>query len=78
MTDGGKAREVALALDSAPETTPRDERLIDGRNPFAGALVANLSPRLAEELKMPVFHHRRGGSRCLARFARRPRRLRDG
>ena len=31
----------------------KDERLIDGRNPFAGALVANLSPRLAEELQMP-------------------------
>jgi Do/DeqQ family serine protease len=48
----GAEREVALKLEQAPETQPKDERLIDGNNPFAGALVANLSPRLADSLQM--------------------------
>ncbi|MFB2552084.1 DegQ family serine endoprotease [Ensifer soli] len=53
LADGAKTRDVTLALTRAPETTPPDERLIEGRNPFAGAVVANLSPRLAEDLRMP-------------------------
>ena len=53
VSDAGKEQDLTLVLDRAPETTPRDERLIEGRNPFAGAVVANLSPRLAEELRMP-------------------------
>ncbi|MCO5733988.1 DegQ family serine endoprotease [Rhizobium sp. SSA_523] len=53
VEDGGKAREVDLTLDTAPETVPRDERLIDGRNPFAGSRIANLSPRIATELHLP-------------------------
>ncbi|MEW9615583.1 DegQ family serine endoprotease [Shinella sp. S4-D37] len=51
---GGKEQDLTLSLDRAPETTPRDERLIEGRNPFSGAVVANLSPRVAEELRMPT------------------------
>ncbi len=47
-------REVTIALNTAPETTPRDARLIEGRNPFAGLRVANLSPKLATELRMPA------------------------
>ncbi|MDX3930056.1 MAG: DegQ family serine endoprotease [Shinella sp.] len=54
VSDNGEERELTIALDRAPETTPRDERLIEGRNPFSGAVVANLSPRLAEELRMPA------------------------
>lgn len=53
VSNNGTDREVQMALKSAPEATPRDERLIEGRNPFAGALVGNLSPRLAEELHLP-------------------------
>lgn len=52
ISENGKPHDVSLKLDRAPETSPRDERLIEGRNPFAGAVVANLSPRLAEELRM--------------------------
>jgi Do/DeqQ family serine protease len=48
------SREMTLALNTAPETTPRDERLIEGRNPFAGLRVANLSPKLATELRVPT------------------------
>ena len=54
VIDGGKSRDIDLTLAEAPETSPRDERLIEGRNPFAGAVVGNLSPRLADELRMPA------------------------
>jgi len=50
--DGGE-KQIDLALAAAPETKPRDERLIGGTSPFSGATVANLSPRLAYELRMP-------------------------
>ena len=50
----GKSREVSIKLDVAPEDPPRDRRTIDGRNPFAGAIVENLSPRVADELRMPA------------------------
>lgn len=52
VSEGGKTRDLLLTLSGAPETSPRDERLIEGRNPFAGAVVGNLSPRLADELHM--------------------------
>ena len=54
VSENGEEREVDLKLERAPESRPKDERLIDGRNPFAGALVANLSPRLAEDMQMPT------------------------
>ena len=43
-------REVVLALpvELPPEIPPRDETWLEGRHPFAGALVANLSPALRE------------------------------
>ncbi|MGK9055446.1 DegQ family serine endoprotease [Neorhizobium sp. CSC1952] len=53
QTNDGE-RQVTIALDTAPETTPRDERMLEGRNPFAGLHVANLSPKLATELRMPA------------------------
>ena len=53
VLDNGAERSVKMTLSGAPETRPRDERLIEGRNPFAGATVANLSPRMADELNMP-------------------------
>ncbi len=53
LIDKGQEKTVTIALDTAPETAPRDERLLEGRNPFAGATVANLSPKLADELRMP-------------------------
>ncbi|AUX76030.1 MULTISPECIES: DegQ family serine endoprotease [Sinorhizobium] len=54
VSEHGEAHDITLKLEQAPETAPRDERLIEGRNPFAGAVVANLSPRLADELRMPT------------------------
>jgi Do/DeqQ family serine protease len=47
----GKDMRVAVALESAPDV-PRDELVINARSPFLGAKVANLSPALAEELRI--------------------------
>ena len=48
---GGRERKVAVALQTAPET-PREEIVIQARSPFLGAKVANLSPALADELRL--------------------------
>ena len=42
---------VTVALQSIPES-PRDEVEIRSRSPFSGATVANLSPALADELRL--------------------------
>jgi S1-C subfamily serine protease len=39
-----------LALAAAPETKPRDELVLKGRWPLAGATVLTLSPAVADEL----------------------------
>jgi Do/DeqQ family serine protease len=50
---GGKDAKVAIALETAPDS-PRDELTIRGRSPFVGAKVANLSPSLADELRLDL------------------------
>ncbi len=50
----GRKRTVSIALMPAPETVPRDERILTGSNPFSGARIANLSPAVAEELSADV------------------------
>ncbi|MDY8110655.1 Do family serine endopeptidase [Fulvimarina sp. 2208YS6-2-32] len=51
----GEAREtLSLPLTGAPETPPRDARLLEGRTPFSGATVWTLSPKVAEELDLPL------------------------
>lgn len=47
-----KRKIVDIKLEAAPETTPRDEMEVSGRNPFSGSTVMNLSPAVAEELGM--------------------------
>jgi Do/DeqQ family serine protease len=47
----GKNVIVDVVLQSLPDT-PRDEREIRGHSPFLGATVANLSPALADELRL--------------------------
>ncbi len=54
VSQNGSERELTMTLGTAPETVPRDERLMEGRNPFAGLKVANLSPKLATELRLPT------------------------
>jgi Do/DeqQ family serine protease len=48
---GQRERQARVALEAAPEDPPRDMTELTGRQPFAGAVVANLSPALAEELR---------------------------
>ncbi len=47
----GKELAAVVPLQTAPDT-PRDEILLKGRSPFQGAKVGNLSPALAEELRV--------------------------
>jgi Do/DeqQ family serine protease len=47
----GREQAVTVALQTPPEA-PRDEIVIRSRSPFLGAKVANLSPALAEELRL--------------------------
>jgi len=47
----GRETRLAVALETAPET-PREEIVIQSRSPFLGVKVANVSPALAEELRL--------------------------
>jgi Do/DeqQ family serine protease len=47
----GQEMDVTVPLEPAPDV-PRDELVIGSRSPFLGAKVANLSPALAEELRI--------------------------
>ncbi len=46
----GAGLEVRAALESPIEDPPRELTPLAGQNPFAGAVVANMSPALADEL----------------------------
>jgi serine protease Do len=46
----GHPENVVIKLVAAPEEPPRDETLLDGDEPLAGATIVNLSPAVAEEL----------------------------
>ena len=48
---GGKEQALKIALETAPEL-PRDEIVIRSRSPFMGMKVANISPALADELRI--------------------------
>ncbi|MEO9336932.1 DegQ family serine endoprotease [Mesorhizobium sp. SB112] len=50
----GQEKIVEVALERAPEGQSSNEVTIDGRSPFAGAKVAELSPRLAQRLRLPT------------------------
>lgn len=49
----GVLREITVRVISAPETAPRDVRMLKGNHPFSGVTVANASPALAAELGLP-------------------------
>ena len=46
----GRAQQLFVALEAPPEDPPRQTTPLQGRHPFSGTTVANLSPALAEEL----------------------------
>jgi Do/DeqQ family serine protease len=47
----GRDIKLPIALETAPDT-PHDELVIQSRSPFLGAKIANLSPALADELRL--------------------------
>jgi len=51
---GGAAHTARVALE-APPSRPRDEQLVQGENPFDGAVVLNLSPATAIDLNVDPF-----------------------
>jgi Do/DeqQ family serine protease len=50
-----KEKPLKIKTRAAPETPSRNETVLSGKNPFAGAKIANLSPALAEELGISEF-----------------------
>ena len=48
---GGREMMVHVTLEAAPDRR-RDELVIEARSPFQGAKVSNLSPALADELRL--------------------------
>jgi serine protease Do len=50
----GRTFSLNAVLRPAPETPPREETLIKGGVPLAGAVVVNVSPAVAEELDLPA------------------------
>ena len=44
--------DLPVTLIAPPENPPRNETRLTGRHPLAGAIVANLSPALAEQLSV--------------------------
>jgi Do/DeqQ family serine protease len=51
----GKTRALKVRLVAAPEKPRRNQTLMEGDQPLAGATVVNLSPALAEELSIDPF-----------------------
>jgi len=49
---GGGEQSVVVVLEGAPETTPREEIVLKARSPFAGATIVNLSPAVADDLRV--------------------------
>ncbi len=47
----GRDTTVTVALEAAPEL-PRDEIVIESRSPFQGVKVSNISPSLADQLRL--------------------------
>jgi serine protease Do len=50
---GRAAQSLDLSLSPAPENPPREETRLTGQHPLSGAVIANLSPALAEDLDLP-------------------------
>ncbi|MDE1150917.1 MAG: Do family serine endopeptidase [Micavibrio sp.] len=46
----GKTADAVMTTEAPPEVPPRDTRTLQGRNPLAGASVANISPAVTEEV----------------------------
>jgi Do/DeqQ family serine protease len=47
----GQPRQLRVMLDFPPETPAANETVVEGRNPFTGTTIANMSPALNQELR---------------------------
>lgn len=45
---------LRMKLQAAPKDSPAQRAVLSGRNPFSGAIVAEISPRLADRLRLPA------------------------
>ena len=52
----GQPRQVSLRMTAPPGTTQAERMQVSGQNPFTGAVVAELSPALGEELGLDAFN----------------------
>jgi Do/DeqQ family serine protease len=48
---GGRTLKLSVALETAPDTN-RNEIKLEGRSPFQGATVANISPAVSDEMHL--------------------------
>jgi Do/DeqQ family serine protease len=55
---GKDVHPLAVRIQSAPDSPPRDERTIAGRNPLGGATLVNVSPAVAQEMGVDPFADR--------------------
>lgn len=46
-------KTVQITLASPPADDPRDRRTLEGQNPFSGAVVSNITPRIGGKLRLP-------------------------
>jgi serine protease Do len=51
----GDLRDAKIDLIAPPNTPAPDELLLDGRQPLSGAMVANLSPALSDQLSVGAW-----------------------
>ena len=51
---GDSAETVAVQMSAAPETPPRDERILGRRDVLPGLRLVNANPRLIEETGLPL------------------------
>lgn len=52
LNRGGRDASVVVVLEGAPEVPARDEIQLRTRSPFGGATIVNLSPAVAEEMRV--------------------------
>ncbi|WP_417418725.1 DegQ family serine endoprotease [Hoeflea sp.] len=46
-------KTLEITLQAPPEDDPRDRRELKGQNPFSGAVVSNITPRIRTKLRLP-------------------------
>lgn len=51
---GTDERSVAVALMAAPDTPPRDQRVVPEGTPFAGLVLVRINPSVLAELNLPL------------------------